>query len=132
LIFLLDEHFPPQLAQALQALDQEDCQYRHSPSEFGKGAKDEVIYAGIQERGWFLVTLDKKMTRNPAQRQAMLDAGLGVFVFTGSSLGQRPFRAIVSVVLGVTDDILRIAGTTPRPFIWGISDQRKFNRLDQR
>jgi hypothetical protein len=80
LIFLLDATFPPQLARALQELDQEDCQYRHAPSEFGAAAKDETIFAGIREREWFLITLDAKMSKRPAQRQAILDAGLGVFV----------------------------------------------------
>src|SRR5437016_4666071 len=64
-----------------------------------------------------------------AQRQAILDAGLGVFVFTGSSLAQRTFREIASFVLGVTDTILDNARTTKRPFIWGISDRRVFARL---
>lgn len=131
MIFLLDATFPPQLARALQELDQEDCQYRHAPAEFGADAKDEVIFAGIEERDWFLVTLDAKMSRRPAQRQAILDAGLGVFAFTGSSLPQRSFREIASFVLGVTDIILKKAQSTKRPFIWGISDRRVFERLDR-
>jgi len=130
LIVLLDATFPPQLARALQELDQEDCQYRHAPAEFGADAKDEVIFAGIKERDWLLVTLDAKMSKRPAQRQAILDAGLGVFVFTGSSLAQRSFREIVSFVLSVTDAILAKAQATKRPFIWGISDRRAFDRLD--
>ena len=83
MIFLLDANFPPQLARALQALDQEDCQFLHSPDEFGAEAPDEVIFEGIKGRGWFLITLDAKMSKRPAQRQAILDAGLGVFVFMG-------------------------------------------------
>jgi predicted nuclease of predicted toxin-antitoxin system len=131
LIFLLDATFPPQLGRALQELDQEGCYFRHATSEFGEGAKDEVIFAGIQERDWFLITLDAKMSKRPAQRQAIIDARLGVFVFTGSSLAQRSFREIASFVLGVADSILDLARTTKRPFIWGISDRRVFGRLDQ-
>jgi len=132
LIFLLDANFPPQLARALQNLDQEDCQYRHSPAEFGPDAADEVIFAEIKERGWFLVTLDAKMSRHPAQRRAILDAGLGVFVFTGRALPQQSFRQIAAFVLSVADEMLERAGFTDRPFIWGISDKRVFERLDQR
>jgi len=61
----------------------------------------------------------------------MLAAGIGVFVFTGRSLPQRTFREIAATVLAVTDGIVRKAGETERPFIWGISDQRKFDRLDE-
>jgi hypothetical protein len=131
LIFLLDATFPPQLGRALQELDQEDCQYRHAPAEFGAAATDETIFAAIRERDWFLITLDARMSKRPAQRQAILDAGLGVFVFTGSSLPQRSFREIVAFVIGVTDTILERARTTKRPFIWGISDRRVFDRLDR-
>jgi hypothetical protein len=130
LIFLLDENFPPQLARALQALDQEDCQFRHAPDEFGAGAADETIFAGIRDRGWFLVTLDARMARRPAQRQAILDAGLGVFVFKGSALPQRPFRDIAAFVLTVAAEIIERARSTSRPFIWGISDRRVFERMD--
>ena len=132
MIFLLDATFPPQLGRALQELDLEDCQYKHATVEFGEGAKDETIVAGIRDRNWFLITLDAKMSKRPAQRQAIIDSGLGVFVFTGSSLAQRSFREIASFVLGVTDTILDKAGATTRPFIWGISDRRVFERLDQR
>jgi predicted nuclease of predicted toxin-antitoxin system len=130
LIFLLDANFPPQLARALQALDQEDCQFRHSPNEFGAAATDEVIFAGIKESGWFLITLDGKMSRRPAQRQAIVDSGLGVFVFTGRALAQRSFREIAAFVLSVADEIIEKASATTRPFIWGISDRRVFARLD--
>lgn len=130
MIFLLDANFPPHLARALQALDQEDCQFRHSPEEFGPDASDEKIFQAIRDRGWLLITLDAKMARRPAQRRAILDAGLGVFVFTGTSLAQRSFREIASFVLSVADRILDKAGTTKRPFIWGISDRRVFDRLD--
>ncbi len=131
MIFLLDANFPPQLARALQDLDQEDCQFRHSPAEFGADASDEEIFAALKGRGWFLVTLDAKMSRRPAQRQAILDAGLGVFVFTGRALPQRSFRQIAAFVLSVADDMLERAGFTDRPFIWGISDKRGFERLDR-
>ena len=70
------------------------------------------------------------MARRPAQRRAILDAGLGVFVFTGTNLAQQSFREIASFVLGVADKILDKARTTKRPFIWGISDRRVFDRLD--
>jgi len=76
------------------------------------------------------VTLDAKMSRRPAQRQAIVDCGLGVFVFTGRALAQRSFREIAAFVLSVADSILEKARTTKPPFIWGISDRKAFDRLD--
>jgi hypothetical protein len=77
------------------------------------------------------LTIDFDAVYESVIKPAILDAGLGVFVFTGSSLAQRSFREIVAFVLGVTDAILDKARTTKRPFIWGISDRRVFDRLDR-
>jgi hypothetical protein len=71
------------------------------------------------------------MSRRPAQRRAIVDAGLGVFVFTGRALAQRSFREIASFVLSVADEMIARAGSTRRAFIWGISDRRVFERLDR-
>lgn len=129
MIFLLDATFAPQLARALQELDQEDCEFRHSSAVFGQDAPDEVIFQGIKDRGWYLLTLDARMAKRPAQRQAIIDCGIGTFVFRGTSLPQRSFRKIAAFVLDVTDDIMNKATTTTRPFIWGISDRKVFERL---
>jgi len=130
LIFLLDATFAPQLARALQELDQEDCEFRHSSIVFGQEAPDELIFKGIKERGWFLVTLDARMSKRPAQKEAIIESGIGAFVFRGTSLPQRSFRKIAAFVLDVSDDIIEKAAGTTRPFIWGISDRRVFERLD--
>src|SRR2546425_5796519 len=34
-----------------------------------------------KERGWFLVTLDAGMSKRPAQREAIIESGIGAFVF---------------------------------------------------
>lgn len=76
------------------------------------------------------MTLDERITRNPAKRKALLEGGIGTFVFTGSSLARRSFYKIVAFVMEVAEEILLHADRTPRPFIVGISDRGKFNRLD--
>src|SRR2546425_4831741 len=83
-----------------------------------------------KERGWFLVTLDAGMSKRPAQREAIIESGIGAFVFRGRSLPQRSFRKIAAFVLDVSDDIIERAAGTTRPFIWGISDRKVFERLD--
>ncbi|MGH6954080.1 MAG: hypothetical protein ACREGL_07860 [Alphaproteobacteria bacterium] len=131
MIFLLDATFPPKLARALQELtERRDCEFRYANDEFGAGAQDEVLIDGARERRWFLMTLDERITRNPAKRQALLEGGIGTFVFTGSSLARRSFYKIVAFVMEVAEEILLHADRTPRPFIVGISDRGKFNRLD--
>jgi hypothetical protein len=129
LIFLLDNNFPPQLAKALELLDQEDCQYRHSAAVFGAAAPDELLFAGVKERGWFLVTQDAQMSRKPAERQAILQSGIGVFVFTGRA--ERTFREIAAFVLARTSEMIEYARRTKPPFICSVPDRGKLKRLDR-
>ena len=70
------------------------------------------------------------MSKRPAQREAILESGIGAFVFRGSGLPERSFRKIAAFVLDVSDEIIEKASKTTKPFIWGISDHKKFERLD--
>lgn len=131
MIFLLDATFPPKLARALQGLtERRDCEFRYANDEFGEGAKDEIVIEGVRAHGWFFMTMDERITRNPAKRKALLDGHIGTFVFTGSSLPRRSFYKIVAFVMEVAEDIVEHAARTQRPFIMGISDRGKFIRLD--
>lgn len=131
MIFLLDATFPPKLAHALQELtERRDCEFRYANDEFGEGAQDEVLIDAVRDRGWFLMTMDERITRNPAKRKAVMDGGIGTFVFTGSSLPRRSFYKIVAFVMAIAEEILDHAARTRRPFIIGISDRGKFDRLD--
>ena len=89
-----------------------------------------VLIVGVRERGWYFMTMDERITRNPAKRAALMEGVIGTFVFTGSSLAQRSFYKIVAFVMAVVEEILNHAARTRRPFIIGISDRAKFTRLD--
>jgi len=129
--FVLDATFSPQLATALEALSQGEAHFEYAPTLFGSAAPDELIYHGVRDRGACLITLDIAMTRKPQQRAVMKDAGIGVFVFTGRALAQQSFNGIPATVLGGADEIAARAQSTRRPFVWGISDRKKFVRLDE-
>jgi hypothetical protein len=130
LILLLDATFPPKLARGLQNLtERKDCEFRHADAEFGAGASDEVLIEEARRRGWFFVTMDERITRNPAKRRALIDGDIGTFVFTGSSLPRRSFYKIASFVMGVAEEILEHAAQTRRPFIIRISDKGRLTPL---
>lgn len=127
---MLDATFPPKLARALQDLtERRDCEFRYANDEFGEGARDEVLIDGARTRGWFLMTMDERITRNPAKRRALLDGRVGTVVFTGSSLPRRSFYKIVAFVMDVAEEIVEHAARTQPPFIIGISDRAKFSSL---
>lgn len=129
MIFLFDENFPPSIAEALRLLEEGDCEYRHSVAEVGMGAKDEAVFVKASAEDWYLVTQDQRMSRRPAQRSQMLEYKLGVFVFTGRA--EKSLRHIAAFVLNRTDAMIEQAANTRRPFIYGVTDKAKFNRLDR-
>ena len=130
MIFLIDATFPPKLARHLTGLSEaRECEFRYANDECGEGARDEVLIKKVRDQGWFLITLDEALTRNPAKRRALMEGGVGTFVFTGSSLARRSFFKIVAFVMDVAEELLEHAERTRRPFILGISDKKKFKVL---
>jgi predicted nuclease of predicted toxin-antitoxin system len=125
LILFFDENIPPKVAASLQALG--SCEARHLVDHLPRGTPDEQVFAFLAERGWFLVTHDHRMKRNPHQRQALMQAGIGAFILTGRV--QRSKEEMMIFILECLPKITELAEATERPFIFGIPDRGKFERL---
>jgi len=125
--FLLDENISPYVVESLRPLGKPVGHVVDVP-ELGRGTPDGRIIEFLGERSdWILVTQDKKMRRKKHQRQAMLDAGLGVFVLTGRA--EKSNDALVVLLLQCWPDMMKLASRTSRPFIFGISDRRKIEPI---
>jgi predicted nuclease of predicted toxin-antitoxin system len=125
LTFLFDENIPEGIVVALRALNHVVAHvYEHGL----KGADDPVVFAFCAERGWLLVTRDKKIRRKPHERAAYLAAGIGIFIYTGSA--ERTLDEQMVHVLRTMPEIERIAGHSRPPYIYGISDQGKVDKLE--
>lgn len=125
MILFFDENVPPKVAASLQALG--SCEARHLVDHLPRGTPDEQIFQFLAERGWLLVTQDYRIKRNPHQRQALLQAGVGAFIFTGRT--DRSKEEMMIFILECLPAMGEFAANTQRPFIMGISDKRKFERL---
>jgi predicted nuclease of predicted toxin-antitoxin system len=125
LILFFDENIPPKVAASLQALG--SCEARHLVDHLPRGSSDEQIFQLLADRGWFLVTQDYRIKRNPHQRQALLQAGLGAFILTGRA--DRSKEEMMIFILECLPNISELGASTGRPFIYGISDKRRFERL---
>jgi predicted nuclease of predicted toxin-antitoxin system len=125
LILFFDENVPPKVAASLQALG--TCEARHLVDYLPRGTPDEQVFQFLAEREWFLVTQDYRIKRNPHQRQALLQARVGAFIFTGRS--DRSKEEMMIFILECLPTMSELAANTRRPFIIGISDRRKFERL---
>ena len=130
MIFLLDANIPVQLGRALKELSRDPHEFKHVDEHLGPGALDEAVIRAAAFEGWFLVSLDKGIVRNPAKRRLLLDGGVGAFSFTGSAIGNWSYYQIVSFVMAIAEKMFDVAEHTKRPFICGISDQKKFRMLD--
>lgn len=123
---LFDENLPPKIASALQALG--ECEARHVVDYLPRGTPDEEVFEFAASRGWFLVTQDARIARNPHQRAAMMQAGIGTFILTG-----RANRTVVEMMAFILDrlpPILEAAERSTPPFIYGIPDRAPLQRLD--
>ena len=118
--FLLDENFPPQVAAALQALE---LPFTHSTEHFARGITDEDLFKAIKERDWCLVTRDRRMWKNKAQRKALLEAGLGVFIHVSTTRVTPP--QLTQMLLSRVDEMRDIARRHKLPFVMRIADRGK-------
>jgi hypothetical protein len=100
----------------------------HSTEFLERGTPDDVLFKAFAARGYFLVTQDQNMSRKKHQRAAMLSLGLGAFIFTGRASRSNPEFALL--LLQSFGEIAQRADVTTRPFIFGISDRRHFERQD--
>jgi PIN like domain len=121
---LFDENFPQSIPRALREFD---YAAQHTLEHLAKGTPDEAVFKFLRERGWFWVSHDRRVKRNPHQRAALLTADIGAFILTGSV--QRTAREMMTFMLECIDEIILRAARVNRPFIIGVSDRLKFDRL---
>lgn len=116
----LDENLPPKVAQALAVLD---FPVIHVLDHLPRGTPDEKLFAEAAQRDWVLVTRDVKMWRKRGQREALMQAGIGVFVLV-SSVARSPSE-LTAVLLKHIQDMMRLADRTSRPFVLRVPDRGK-------
>ena len=129
MIFLFDENIPRQVVRSLQAFNRpSSLEFVHALDHFPAGTPDIQLFGELAKRGWLLVTQDRRMSKNRVERAAILNSGIGVFVLTGSA--ERSLIQLGSFVLSRIEEIMGLAQGTRPPFIFGVTDRGKFNRLD--
>ena len=69
--FFLDNNLSPILAGGLRGFGED---VHHLREVFPPDAPDEAWLPEIRERGWYLVTHDKRIPRKPAELQALVQA----------------------------------------------------------
>lgn len=117
---------PPKVAAALQALG--TCEARHLVDYLPRGTADEEIFRFLAEKGWILLTQDIRIRRNPHQRRALKDSGIGAFFLTGRA--DRSVEQMMVFLLGRLALIIAYAEAHSPPYIVSVPDRGQLEELD--
>ncbi len=122
--YLIDENLSFKIAQSLKALDND---VHHVRDHFPSQTPDETIFDFLVRKDWVLITQDKKMRTRKHQLQAMLDKGVGAFIFTGRADKNLTQQAVM--ILERMGEFEKLAQKTKRPFIFSVPDRGKIKPL---
>jgi predicted nuclease of predicted toxin-antitoxin system len=125
LTFLFDENISPAIVRALKELGKPVA---YITEILPRGTDDVTIFHKLGELGWILVTQDQNIKRKRHEREAMKQAGVGAFIFTGRAV--RDIDSMTILILRHFQQMEAFASSTRRPLIFGISDKGSFDRLD--
>ncbi len=115
-----DENLPPAVAQALALVGHP---VTHVVEHLPRGTVDDLLFAEAARREWVLVTRDANMWRKRAQRAALLQAGIGVFVIVSSTAhSAADLLALLSRRMSETVDLM---ARTRKPFVLRVPDRGK-------
>ena len=100
------------------ALREAGAEVRTLADEFKAGTKDVDWLTGLHGHDWIVLTKDKNIRRRPLEIDALIGAGLRVFVVTATDLtGEETGQIIVKAL----PKIRRLCKRQPAPFIAGIT-----------
>ncbi|MDD5450789.1 MAG: hypothetical protein PHT49_02690 [Desulfovibrionales bacterium] len=106
--------FPKQLAKAGIRVE------KHS-DHFAHDAKDEDWLTQVGRKGWFCLTHDKRIRYKPNEIDAVMRAGVGLFILIGNMTHQELATNFISTIHKVT----RFIEANNRPFIAKIKGSTK-------
>jgi predicted nuclease of predicted toxin-antitoxin system len=124
-ILLLDENMPPKVADALHALGTVEAY--HVTKYLPRGTADVEVFAFLADKDWVLVTQDERIRKRPHELAALRGANVGAFILTGRT--NRTVEEMLSFLAACLGEMRKLVEKTRRPYIYGISDKRKFDRL---
>jgi hypothetical protein len=116
-VFLFDENSPRRLARALRENLGENAY--HVYDVLHPSAPDEMVLRHAGERGWCMISWDRRILRRPHERAVLTDMGMGAF-FVKETITD--FCRIVRTVIRHWPEMKRIARTQARQFIYLVTE----------
>ena len=114
-MIFIDRSVPKGVASALKAV-RDDVRWLEDLFPHNTKDMDWLAAAGIN--GWLVICRDKRIRTRPAEIQAIRDHRAGCFCVVQK---QDPTRwEYLKLLAGTLDEMLRLYGSTQRPFIYEV------------
>jgi predicted nuclease of predicted toxin-antitoxin system len=126
-VIFIDRSIPRGVAEAVRRM-REDVIWLED--EFRHDVPDEEWLAVAGQRGWLVITHDRRIRTRPGERQAIMENGVGCFIMTyRQDLKKQEIAVLISATL---EEMERKFETTPRPFIYTVSKSGEFREYARR
>jgi hypothetical protein len=116
--FYLDASIPLPVATAIAAL-RGDVLYAGGPGAPSHATPDTAWLRHAGERGWLVITRDKRIRRRPGEREAYTRHGVGVFCLTAA--GNATKWDTLVVIASRWERMEEVAAKTSRPFMYAVT-----------
>lgn len=93
---------------------------------FEQGVQDAVWLTEVGARGWIVLTKDQRIRYREIERKALLNAGVGVFIFMS---GNVPFPKMAEIIAKALPRMMNFAHQTTPPFIAGVYKDSSVRRI---
>lgn len=113
-MIFIDRSIPRSVAEALKLVRAGDVLWLEDA--FAHDVPDEAWLPVAGERGWIVVTRDKKIRSRPRQRNLVRAYGVGCFIVAQ----KRPLSRwdYLKLLASTLDEMERIDSRTPRPYMY--------------
>jgi hypothetical protein len=123
-MIFIDRSVPRSVADALKQVRND---VRWLEDEFPHNVKDHVWLEEIGQRGWLVITRDKRIRYRPGERDALFQGRVGCFCLTQ---GKDPTRwEYLKLIVFTLDEMQRLYEETEPPFLFGIGRTGVIRRL---
>ena len=126
-MIFIDRSIPRGVAEAVRKM-REDVVWLED--EFPHDVPDEEWLAAAGQRGWLVITHDRKIRTRPGERSAIMENGVGCFIMTYRQDLKK--EEIVVLISSTLEEMERRFEATPRPFIYTVSKNGEFREYARR
>ena len=126
-MIFIDRSIPRGVADAVKRMRQDVIWLE---DEFSHNVPDEEWLVVAGQRGWLVITHDRKIRTRPGERRAIMENGVGCFILTYRQDLKKD--EIVALISSTLEEMERRFETIPRPFIYTVSKSGEFREYARR